>query len=126
MGESTHVRRAKNKRAFEDVLEAYESMKYRSSISAMDDSKETRTAVNPAKPSNSDFVCDVENTILSIVKTKELLTKIINAYIMGSEELSKSRSNSYEQRIGHLFIIRSIWPINRYFIAVRRTNDKKA
>jgi hypothetical protein len=118
--ELTHHRRAKYQRSFTEVMETYESMKYRSAIQAVDDSKEGRTSTNPAKPSVSDFICDVENAILFVVKTQEMLTKIINTYIMGDEELTKSKQHQLEQRIGKIFSARGIWPSALYFRSIRR------
>lgn len=118
--ETTHNRRARNQKAFNEVLEEYESMKYCSSINAIDTSNECRATSNPAKPTRSDFVCDVENAILSVVKKRELLEKIINTYIMGNEELTKSRKHNLEQRIGMIFTARKIWPVYQYFSTKRK------
>lgn len=122
MGQTTYNRRAKYQQAFNEVLEGYENTKYRSEISAMGGIQEGgRTTSNPARPTQSDFVCDVENAILFVVKKTELLKKIIDTYIMGEEGvLTKSRQHHFEQRIGKIFEARNIWPINKYFLTIRK------
>ena len=113
-------RKEKSKKAFDETLEAYETMKHKSPMSIMDTTVETRGTNNPACPTPLDFICDVETQIELIVKDENLLTKLYNTYLFGGDNiLSKSRQNYYEQRIGQLFIQRSIWPVSKYFKTLR-------
>ena len=117
---ATNNRRARNYKAFSGVLEAYEMLKYKSDISAIDNSKDNAGTGNPSQPSPIDFICDVETTILKILGDKKLLENLIRTYIFGEELISKSRKPGYEQRIGALFITRRLWPINKYFTTIRK------
>lgn len=115
----THNRRAKNRKAFDDVITHYETCKYKSLVKVMDTSKDNFGTPNNAAPSVLDFICDVEQVIEAIVP-KNLLQNFTQTYIMGYEELDQQQKNNFEQRIGRLFIVRCIWPVNKYFFALRK------
>jgi hypothetical protein len=117
---STYERRAKNRIAFEETVNAYESMRFSSPISIMDTAKDGRGTLNNATPTPLDFFCDVENQVNKIIKDEKVREKLWNTYIFGGDNiLSKSRQNYYEQRIGKLLIVRGIWPIAKYFRTIR-------
>jgi len=118
---NTHARRAKYRQAFEDTMTAYETMRYCSPVSIMDTSKEVSGTINGATPTPLDFFCDVETQINTIIADKLIQTKLWNTYVFGGDNtLSKSQKNYYEQRIGKLFILRSIWPIAKYFRTIKK------
>ena len=118
----TNQRRAKNKQAFNDVMTQYESATSKSLINAMDTAKDNGFGgtLNPAAPSVIDFICDVEKAIESIIENKKVLQNFFETYIMGNDSLSKSQKNRFEQRIGRIFITRNIWPVRKYFFALRK------
>lgn len=135
---STQERRARNKAAFVAVLgdptgvpEAidgmYNTLKSRSSISAMDTNFDMGTGSrNPAQPSVLDFFIDVENAIATIITDEKDLKIFWEYYRMGdTEKLTGPQRSKLEQRIGRLFIAQKIWPVNRYFTSIRRGINEK-
>lgn len=121
----THQRRAKNKKAFEEVLDYYEISKSKSLVNVMDTAKDNglNGTINPAAPSILDFICDVDQTIKIVIDNKNILQKFFETYIIGNDTLDKSEKNSFEQRIGRLFITRGIWPVRKYFFTIRKKNE---
>ena len=82
---------------------------------------------NPAKPSASDFKCDVEAQIAKVIKNRKHLIEFYVRYIMGLERLSKEDQkvfNRYEQRLGRLFIEHQIWPVRKYMVAIRKAKGR--
>jgi hypothetical protein len=124
--QNTEARRQRNFKAFNETLEEYERLKYRSQLSAMDSEFDgpSNETPNPAKPSASDFICDVEKAIMFVVQDQIVLEKCILTYIMGKELLRKSQKYNYEQRIGNIFRVRSIWPRRKYFTTRRKGHEK--
>ena len=118
------ARTNKNLKAFSETMESYEQRKYRSMLSAQDAANDSHGTVNLARPSASDFVCDVEKAISSVVSDEAMLAKCIRTFLLGKEELSKNQQNYYEQRIGSKFIGRGIWPKGDYFNTIRRGHEK--
>jgi hypothetical protein len=87
----------------------------------MDTAKTNQGTINNATPTPLDFFCDVETQMQKIVEDKVVIDKIWNTYVFGGDNiLSKSRQNYYEQRIGRLFILRSIWPLGKYFRTIKK------
>ena len=117
--EKNRERRAKNKKAFYQTIEVYALFKTKSL--SVKDLFSNSTTPNPAKPSPTDFICDVENQIKIVMKTKKELTDFMETYIMG---MGREGTTRIEQRIGQLFISREIWPIARYFKTIRRKQTK--
>jgi hypothetical protein len=123
--QNTEARRQRNFKAFNETLEEYERLKYRSQLSAADAfDNVSGTSPNPARPSASDFICDVEKAIMFVVQDQIILAKVIATYIMGKELLRKSQKYNYEQRIGNIFRVRSIWPRRKYFTTQRKGHEK--
>jgi hypothetical protein len=115
----------RNLKAFNEVLEEYEKLKYKSKLIAQNMAEEhTGGTPNLARPSASDFVCDVEKAITSVAKDDAMIRKVVNTFLMGKEELDKEQQNYYEQSIGWTFIKRSIWPTAMYFRTVRNGHAK--
>jgi hypothetical protein len=118
------ARTNKNLRAFNETIEAYEQRKFRSILSAQDAANDNHGTSNPARPSASDYICDVEATVTAVIRDDNMIRKFVAAFIMGQDTLSKSRKNYYEQRLGLTFIRKGIWPIGAYFDTVRKGHDK--
>jgi hypothetical protein len=115
----------RNLKAFNEVLEEYEKLKYNSRLISQNMEDERSGGIsNPAQPSASDFVCDVENTITAIVHDYDMLVRIVNTFLKGKEELDKEQKNYYEQRIGLAFIKHDIWPTAKYFLSIRKGHEK--
>ena len=113
-----------NHKAFTDVIDAYITLKSRSTISAVDSSQEAGGSANLAKPSALDFFCDVDNQINIVVK-ENMLQLFIERFIIGDEsKLTLEQVNYFEQRIGQLFVSREIWPIQKYFKVMRQRNNE--
>jgi|ERR1035437_1702332 hypothetical protein len=120
----TRERRALNHRAFTETVDAYVTLKSRSTISAVDASQEVGGSVNLAKPSALDFFCDVDNQV-SIVVKGDMLQVFIERFIVGNElALTLEQANYFEQRIGQLFVSRGIWPTQKYFKVMRQKNNE--
>lgn len=128
----TRDRRAKNKKAFDEILGDpysednlegwYNILKARSSIVtlAFDD---THGTSNPARPTPLDFFCDVEAVIHKTIDDPILLDKFIQTYIIGEIGLIETKQRAYlEQKIGSMFRSNKyrISPVKKYFIAVRQ------
>jgi hypothetical protein len=115
----------RNLLAFNEVLEEYEKLKYDSKLIAQNMATEHNGgSPNPARPSASDFVCDVEKTITAIVKDDAMIRKVVNTFLWGKEELDKGQQSYYEQQIGWAFRKRNIWPTASYFRTVRNGHAK--
>jgi len=117
----------RNLLAFNDVLEQYEKLKYKSKLIAQNTEEQRYGGggtPNPARPSASDFVCDVENTISAIIHDDAMIRKFAGTFLLGKEELDKEQKNYYEQRIGLAFIQNHIWPTAKYFISIRNGHAK--
>lgn len=83
---------------------------------------------NPAMPSRADFCCDVESAIDKALHGKNILKKFFEHYIIGKDSLSKEQQTRVEQLVGSQLRRRIIFPIGRYFTAVRgrkRTTRRK-
>lgn len=120
----TRERRALNHRAFTETIDAYITLKSRSTISAVDVSNESGGAVNLAKPSALDFFCDIDNQIKIVVKD-DMLPQFIERFIFGDElVMTLEQTNYFEQRIGQLFVSRGIWPTQKYFRVMRQRNNE--
>jgi hypothetical protein len=120
----TRERRALNHRAFTETVDAYVTLKSRSTISSVDASQEVGGSVNLAKPSALDFFCDVDNQV-SIVVKGDMLQVFIERFIVGNElALTLEQANYFEQRIGQLFVSRGIWPTQKYFKVMRQKNNE--
>ena len=107
------------KRAFDEVMEHYTVAPPSVQSVNMASSGGTR---NPSNPSLTDFKVDVEEQIDKVIKNAHHRALFIIRYGMGIENLSKADQHVfalYEQRIGRLFIKHEIWPLRRYFIAIR-------
>jgi hypothetical protein len=116
----TRERRALNHKAFTEVVDAYITLKSRSTISAVDSSQEAGGSVNLAKPSALDFFCDVDNQINIVVK-EDMLQLFIGRFFIGDDlAMTLEQANYFEQRIGQLFVSRGIWPIQQYFKVMRQ------
>lgn len=114
----------RNLLAFNEVLEEYEKLKSDSKLISQKMEHVSGGSSNPARPSASDFVCDVEKTITDIVKDDAMIRKVVNTFLWGKEELDKEQQNYYEQQIGWAFRKRNIWPTANYFRTVRNGHAK--
>jgi hypothetical protein len=115
----------RNLKAFNEVLEEYEKLKSDSKLIAQNMATEHNGgSPNPARPSASDFVCDVEKTMTTVVNDDAMLRKCVNTFLWGKNELTKSQQYYYEQRIGMAFVRRDIWPTAKYFLTIRNGHAK--
>lgn len=130
----------KNAKAFEEILGnpfaypepvpgQYYKAKYGSpSMRAIDISKDNKGSLNPAQPSNTDFVCDVDRVIRLVIREQvnnlaefsTLYKRFIETYIYEEESLDEKERVKFEQRIGKLLRIRSISPLSKYFKTIRK------
>lgn len=118
-----------NKKAFDAVIDAYLTMQSkRSSLPSTDYNDVGKGAVNLAKPSQSDFVCDVQLAIEQTLGSTELIDKFYDEYINGIEHFSQGTKSALEQRVGHVFRVRKIWPIagstKGYFTTIRKQRNE--
>lgn len=82
---------------------------------------------NTAAPSMQDFKVDVEREIIKVIKTPHHQALFVKRYLYGLEVLSKDEQHlfaRFEQQIGKLFIRAKIYPLETYFISVRKERQK--
>ena len=115
----THIRRARNRKAFEQVLDEYERRHNVSRIQAFDYTDDTSGSTNPITPSNLDFFCDVELAIEAVLKDDKAIRNFSDEYFLGIPTWNDTQKFHFEQKIGQLFVTRRIWPIKQYFSTVR-------
>jgi hypothetical protein len=113
-------RKAKFYKAFEDVMKHYETMKWSSAISIIDTSDGAKSTGNPAQPTKTDFICDVDMQITKVIKNPKLLNDFFETFIMGDELLSLGQKSELEYKIGELFLRNGIWPVAKYFTTMRK------
>jgi hypothetical protein len=83
---------------------------------------------NPARPSITDFFCDVER-VASIALTDEAaISKFTDTYINESTTTAYTTEERHklEQFIGRLLIAYGISPVSRYFRTVRKSINRKS
>ena len=125
---------AKRKRAFDDVMQAYRDSQVAplSAIQYGDSAGGTRYA---AKPTLTDFKCDVERVIHKCVKTGKI--NFLKAYVwfdsedtiereMHADQVIGEGRHNLEQGMGAEFIKRRLHPTKGkggYFHTVRRRHE---
>jgi len=88
--------------------------------------KETgRCSLNSATPNAIDFQCDVMKAVEDEIKDKNLLIKVIGTYILFEDLLSQQDRTKIEQRLGKIFIARSLSPISKYFTTIKKGRKKE-
>lgn len=118
-GKKSSNQKAKNLKAFQEVIDAYEEKKFSSKVSIMDTSKDTHGTVNPATPTATDFFCDVDLQIKKVIKSQSMLNEFFETYIMHNIVLPKADRNYVENELGKLFRQAKIWPVNKYFATIK-------
>lgn len=126
---------AKRKLAFDDVMQAYRDSQVAplSAIQYGDAAGGTRYA---AKPTLTDFKCDVERVITKCVNGKSMIEKLnfLKAYVwfdsedaiereMHADKVIGEGRHSLEQGMGALFIKRHLYPTKGkggYFHVIRK------
>lgn len=89
-----------------------------------------KVANNPARPTYTDFRCDVERQVGYHVPA-ELLTKFVQAYIffdcedpiemeMYADKIIGPGRHAVEQKLGAMFRKHSLFPVSKYFNSVRK------
>ena len=78
------------------------------------------TTRNPATPCRSDFCCDVENVLSSVIRDRRLMLKFFEHYISGMGGLSMKEQQNLEQKIGRELRRRGISPVYKYFKVIRK------
>lgn len=111
-----------NKMAFDEVIEWYMTLRTRSSVSVLEYDKDCSSSPNRAKPNPSDFFCDVEHSINTVIE-KNMLQKVLQQYIIGIDVLDNDQKSWIEQRIGSIFRKRGLYPVHKYFTSIRKKND---
>lgn len=117
---------ADNKAAFDAIIGnteepgQYVLSRVRNTIIAVQYNDGSATTRNPAAPSKADFCVDVDRAILAAIKSKKLLKKFVEHYIIGKDVLSQAQQNGLEQQVGEKFRRRKIYPVGQYFTTIRR------
>jgi hypothetical protein len=126
-----------NKRAFDEICGDpygfpepiqghYAMLKGRSSISVITpEQKASPSAVNKAKPNIVDFCCDVDSCIEDAMSTMQdgALDVFINTYIVENDlhkTFDQKERAKVEQLVGNILVQRKIYPVVKYFTAVRQ------
>ena len=121
----------KNKEAFDHIIGdpfsldgkegAYITLKKTSTVGSIDVLKgESKGRVEVQKPSLTDFFCDVDLIIREVIDDPIMLDRFFWTYIMGSEDIDAKTRNKLEQKLGKLFRLRGISPIQKYFTVITR------
>ena len=129
---------AKRKRAFDETLAAYRNARdYTGGLGAISISDLGKPAKNLAKPSLTDFRCDVEQVLNKVLKTAQIKTDFLSAYIyfdsedviemeMNAQNILGDMRHGLEQGLGALFIKKGIHPQygkGGYFKSIRRPKN---
>lgn len=69
----------------------------------------------PVMPCKSDFCCDVDNVLTTVIKTQKRLEQFFNHYLFGVQEFGSEECQVLEQKIGIELRRRKLTPIQRYF-----------
>jgi hypothetical protein len=83
---------------------------------------------NTTAPSLQDFKVDVQRVVRKVITMHEHKVKFIKRYLFGMDDMSKDDQYlfaGFEQRIGSAFIRHKIYPLNRYFISIRKEKQSK-
>lgn len=123
---------AKRKLAFDETLAAYRNAKdYTGGLGAITISDSGKPAKNLAKPSLTDFRCDVEQVFNKILKNPKLKVDFYTAYVAYDSEdaidmevhaqgIMGDMRHGLEQGVGAELIKRGIHPQRVYFKTIRR------
>ena len=115
-----------NSKAFAAVIDTYLTMRTRRSVGAMNYGDGVGGTSNDAKPTSSDFCCDVENAIKAAVKSEEMYKKFLIHYVYGYDILELKQQGFVEQLVGQKLRRRDIWPLvgkNGYFTSIRKPRN---
>lgn len=113
--ETTWNRRAKYKKAFNSVINAYINMRSTSLTKALDFEDFNPGNPNPIQPTVIDFLCDVDNAISKIIKDKQTLRLFNYTFFIGEDKLNKEKKEEIIESLGRMFMVRGLWPIDKYF-----------
>lgn len=120
---------AKAKKAFDSVMSAYRNLMV-ITVSAVNVNGGSKGSTNPAKPTPTDFRCDVERAVKLRLKGATE-AQFLKAYIefdsedsieqeVHAQKVIGSKRHSIEQRLGAEFLRRKLYPIqNGYFRSIR-------
>jgi hypothetical protein len=118
--QTTWNRRNKYKKAFNSVINAYIAMHSRSLTKALDFEDFNPGNPNPIQPTVLDFICDVDKTISKVIKDKLTLRRFNYTFYVGEPKLDKEQISYFEQKLGQMFIVRHLWPVDKYFKVIRQ------
>lgn len=102
--------------AFEQVFEIYSDLKSTDGlIKQQDYGKANTTGDNPrlVKPSDQDFLCDVELACRRVLPTEDDMSSL--RAVLTGQPLSDKTKSRIKQRVGRELMRRSIFPVNKYF-----------
>lgn len=120
----------KNKRAFDSVMAHYRDCSTSTLGASKIPGSSGKSSPNPVKPSIVDFRADVMKAVVARLPKDISLVKFTEAYIdfdseddiereQYAQKVLHDRRHSAEQRCGDEFVLRDIYPVNRYFTSVR-------
>lgn len=111
--------------AKEPVLGHYQESKKSTStlVAAKMDFDSGHATNNPARPSITDFFCDVERIAQIALPDEASVAKFSDTYIneTSTTAYTLKERHELEQYIGRLFIAYGISPVSRYFRTVRKS-----
>jgi len=114
-------------------MAAYRGAQY-TGVEAANISDESSTSPNAARPSSTDFRCDVD-LVLEEKVTSTRMAKFRKAYVdfdsdisveheVVAEKIMGLKRHRVEQKIGSAFVERGIYPVKQYFATERREHGK--
>lgn len=86
---------------------------------------ETHGNYNPARPTVSDFFCDVENITTIALPDEAAVKRFTDTYLheLTTTAYTKEERRSLEEMIGRLFIAYGIVPVSKYFQVCHNDNQ---
>ena len=128
---------ARNKIAFDSIIGDpfahpepieghYATLKGRSSIIVTEKEQQgSPSPVNQARPTAIDFIIDVDSVLSDSIEVfkQGSMEKLLNTYIVEDKNLpifNQKERNKLEQIIGNILIQRKIYPVSKYFTAIKK------
>lgn len=100
---------------YRDIDGVYNTLHNRSSMGSIEDKLgQPVENISAAKPSLSDFFCDVENAVKDVIPSN-YLEDFFSAYFDGNGWIHKHIRKQFEQSLGKVLRSRGIYPVKRYF-----------
>ena len=119
--------------AYKEIVDGhYMTLKSRNSITCVNNEQTSKSPVNGARPSTTDFAIDVESAVSDGLeaytkqdtkkRTLEQLKELFdNTYLLGTgDAFNQNERAEIEQHVGRILVKRSISPVSKYFTTIKQ------